>query len=96
MMMTRPECPPTPPEIARAPEGAALSILEHVLFSASFALLAANPRVADADFEHRLDRREMLADVILKHAEVLQTALRRYRDAAADWPRPRVANDDPF
>lgn len=95
-MMTRPECPPTPLEIARSPESAALSILEHALFGASFALLAANPRVADADFDERLDRREMLADVILKHADVLQSTLRRYRDASAESPRPRTVDDDPF
>lgn len=95
-MMTRPECPPTPPEIARSPEGAVLSILEHALFGASFALLAVNPKVADAELEHRLDRREMLAEVILKQAEVLQAALRRYRDASSEWPRPRKLDDDPF
>lgn len=43
----------------------------------------------------RLDRREILADVIIKHAEILQTVLRRYRDAASEWPRYRGV-DDPF
>lgn len=94
-MIARPDPPPTPPEIAHAPECAALSMLEHALFGAGFALLAANPRVADADFERRLDRREMLADVILQHAAVLQAVLRRYRDASAEWPR-QIVDDGTF
>ena len=94
--MTKPEPTPTPPELARAPECAALSVLDNALYTAGFALLAVNPRVADADFEpSRLDRRELLAEAILKHAEVLQSTLRRYREATAEWPRTRVVCD-PF
>ena len=94
-MMTRPEPTPTPPEIARAPECAALSVLDNALYTAGFALLAVNPRVADADFEpSRLDRRELIAETILKHADVMQCMLRRYREATSEWPRVRV--DDPF
>lgn len=100
MTLTKPESTPTPPELARAPECAALSILDNTLYSAAFALLAANPRVVDADFEPRgLDRREILAEAIIKQAEVLQSALRRYRDAVSEWPRCRVVeyrSDDPF
>lgn len=95
-MITKPDPMPTPPEIARAPECAALSILDHALFGAGFALLAANPRAADADCERGLDRRELLAEAIIKHADVLQSALRRYRDAVAAWPRGRPVDDDPF
>ena len=100
MTLTKPESTPTPPELARAPECAALSLLDNALYASAFALLAANPRVVDADFEPRgLDRRELLAEAIIKHAEVLQSALRRYRDAVSEWPRCRVVDyrtDDPF
>jgi hypothetical protein len=96
MPVIQPASTPTPPELARAAELASLSVLDNALYTAAFALLAANPRVADTDFEpHRLDRREILADVIIKHAEILQTVLRRYRDAASEWPRYRGV-DDPF
>ena len=94
-MITKPDPMPTPPEIARAPECAVLSILDHALFGAGFALLAANPRAAD-DCERGLDRREILAEAIIKHADVMQSALRRYRDAVAAWPRVRGVDDDPF
>jgi len=95
--MTRPEPTPTPPEIARAPECAALSLLDNALYTAGFALLAVNPRVADADFApSRLDRREILAEAILNHAEVLQCALRRYREATTEWPLRMRADGDPF
>lgn len=94
--MNRPESTPTPPELARAPECAALSLLDNALYTAAFALLAANPRIAEADFEPcALDRREVLAEAILKHSEALQSTLRRYREAAAGWPRVRPG-DDPF
>lgn len=96
MSVIEPAPTPTPHELARAAELAALSLLDNALYTAAFALLAANPRVVDADFEpHRLDRREILADAIIKHAEVLQSALRHYRDAASQWPRYRGV-DDPF
>lgn len=96
MTVIQPASTPTPPELARAAELAALSMLDNALYTAAFALLAANPRVDDADFEpHRLDRREMLADAIIKHAVVLQTILRHYRDAASQWPRYRGV-DDPY
>ena len=85
--MIRPEPPPTPPELVRAPECAALSILDHALYTAGFALLAVNPAAADAEFDRQLDRREILADIILKQADVLQTALRRYRDIAVGTDR---------
>ena len=89
--MTNPEPPPTPPELARAPECAALSILDHALYTAGFALLAVNPAIADGEFSRTLDRREILADVILKQVDVLQSALRRYRDAAIGVERYRTA-----
>lgn len=98
-MLSKPESTPTPPELTRAPECAALSVLDNALYTSAFALLAANPRVVDADFEPRaLDRREILAEVIIKQAETLQSALRRYRDAASAWPHCRRVDrdDDPF
>jgi hypothetical protein len=93
-MMTKPQSAPTPPELARAPECAALSILDHASFAAGFALLAVNPAAADAEFDRQLDRREILADVILKHICALQSALRRYRDVAVGTER--YVRDDPF
>ena len=96
MTMIQPAPTPTPPELARAAELAALSLLDNALYTAAFALLAVNPQVLDADFEpHRLGRREILAEAIINHAELLQGVLRRYRDAASQWPRYRGA-DDPF
>lgn len=93
-MIQKPDPTPTPPELARAPECAALSILEHALYGAGFALLAANPRVADADEQRGLDRREILAEAIVNQADALQSTLRRYRDAVAAWPRVHI--DEPF
>lgn len=93
MSMTRPDSMPTPPELARVPEYAALAVLDNALYITAFALLAANPRVVDEDFEPRdRDRCDLLAETIIKQAEVLQSALRRYRDAAA-WPRYRPIDD---
>ena len=85
--MIRPEHAPTPPELVRAPECAALSILDHALYATGFALLAVNPAAADGEFDRQLDRREILADVILKQVDVLQSALRRYRDIAVGTDR---------
>lgn len=93
--MLSPEPTPTPPELARAPECAALSILDHALYAAGFALLAVNPAITDGEFSRTLDRREILADVILKQIDVIQAALRRYRDAAAG-PARYVIDRDPF
>lgn len=96
MTMTRPESTPTPPELARAPECAALSLVDNALYITAFALLAANPRVVDEDFEPRdLDRKEILAEAIIKQTEALQSALRRYRDVVGDCPRWAI-DDDPF
>ena len=97
-MITRPEPTPTPPELARAPECASIALLDNALYTTAFALLAANPRIADADYEVGvLNRREIIADVIVKHADVLQSALRSYRDVAYDWDRFHIENDDePF
>lgn len=100
MNMIQPAPTPTPPELARAPECAALSLLDNALYTAAFALLAINPRILDGDFEpHRLDRRELLAEAIIQHAELLQSAVRRYRDAASEWPRYQYqyrSADEPF
>lgn len=86
MSVMQPASTPTPPELARAAELAALSILDTALYTAAFALLAANPRVVDADDEpHRLDHREILADVIIKHAEILQTSSLRPRRSRSQW-----------
>ena len=52
------------------------------------------PAAADAEFDRQLDRREILADIILKQVDVLQTALRRYRDIAVGTDRYVVR--DPF
>jgi len=94
--MTRPEAAPIPPELVRAPECAALSILEHALHTASFALLAVNPSVGDQEFKRQLDRRELLADVILKQVDALQGVLRRYRDVAVGTERYAALSTEPF
>ena len=51
MTVIQPASTPTPPELARAAELAALSLLDNALYTSAFALLAVNPRVVDADFE---------------------------------------------
>ena len=85
-MITRPDPTPTPPELARAPECAALSVLDNTLYTVAFALIAANDRVAvvieENDSRH-LDPKETLAEAILKNIEGLQSALRRYRNVAS-------------
>jgi hypothetical protein len=94
MTATPPQSTPTPPELTRAPECAALSLLDNALYTATFALLAINPRVADADFEPcAFDRRELLAEAIIKQSEALQSILRRYRETAAGWQRVRLSDD---
>ena len=94
--MNNPEPSPTPPELAHAPECAALSILEYALYATGFALLAAQPAVADAELDDHLDRQELLADVILKQVDVLQLALRRYRHAAMSSMHYARVDHDPF
>lgn len=93
--MTSPEPIPTPPELARAPECAALAMLDSALYAAGFALLAANPAVHDAEFARSLDRREILAEAILNQTDVLQSLLRRYRATAVGWCVP-LRREDPF
>lgn len=94
--MTSPQKPPTPPEIARAPECAAVAMLDHALYVAAFALLAANPAVADGEFNRSLDRREILAEAILAQTDAIQVLLRRYRETAAGWPKSCLHEQDPF
>ena len=96
--MTKPEPTPVPHELVRAPECAALSILEHALHTACAALLAVNPAIGDEEFRRQLDRRELLAELILKHVDVLQGAVQRYRDVAVGAVRYAAtdAARDPF
>lgn len=92
--MIQPDPAPTPPDLVRAPECAALSILDHALYAAGLALLAQNSAVADGEFDRHLDRREILADIILKQVDVIQSAIRRYREIAVGTVR--YVRDDPF
>jgi hypothetical protein len=99
MKLTKPEPPPTLPEIAHAPECAALFALENALHGGVLALAAANPAIVHADEGCDLDRREVLADLIVGTARLLESLLRRYRDAARSRPaRQRVfdEDDEPF
>jgi len=96
--MTRHNPAPLLYDLARAPECAALSILEHALRITSFALLAVNPALGDEEFRRQLDRRELLAELILKQVDVLQGALQRYRDIAVGAARYATTDivSDPF
>ena len=92
--MTSPEPAPTPPELDVAPECASLCIVEHALYVAMFALVAANPRVTDCDLTRGLDKVEVLAEAIIKSADALQTMLRRYREAATQQQSTDGIGDD--
>lgn len=91
MAITSPEPTPTPPQLTHAPECVALSLLDNALYTAGFALLAVNPRAADADFEpFNLDHRDLLAEAILTQADILQRAIHRYRRTTSTWPCTRA------
>jgi hypothetical protein len=98
--MTRPLPHPTPIGLTYAPEAGALSLLDHALHSAAFALLAANPEVRDECAQsHRLDRRALAAEAVLRDAKALQGALRRYLDVTIGHAREQIefyADDDIF
>jgi hypothetical protein len=89
--MTRPLPHPTPIELRCAPEAGALSLLDHALHSAAFALLARNPEVFDECApSHLLDRRALAAEAVLRDAKALQGALRRYLDVTIGHGREQV------
>ena len=95
MKFTKPEPAPTLPEIAHAPECAALFVLENALHAAALALVVANPAIVHADDGCDLDRRELIADVIVGTARLLESLLSRYRDEARVRPaRPRARDED--
>jgi hypothetical protein len=56
-MMTNPVPHPTPIELTYAPESGALSLLDHAVHSAAFALLAANPKIRDEYVKSRVSIR---------------------------------------
>jgi len=99
MKLRKPEPPPTLPDVAHAPECAALFVLENALHAAALALVAANPAIVHADDGCDLDRRELLADVIVDTARLLESLVSRYRDEARlrpARPRARDEDDEPF
>jgi hypothetical protein len=99
-MMTNPVPHPTPIELTYAPESGALSLLDHAVHSAAFALLAANPKIRDEYVKSRdLDRHALAAEAVLRDAKALQGALRRYLDLTigrCGEPFPLDDDDRPF
>ncbi len=95
----RPPPPPTVPELAQAPELAAVIILEHALDIVREALLAEHTTLVDDFRRPREDGRVVsTAHTICLRAAALRDTLRRYRhavrDAAASPGVDPVADDD--
>jgi hypothetical protein len=92
-----PPPPPTVPELALAPELAAIILLEHVLNVAQQALLAEHPTLID-DFARARDDGPVLAlaATICRHAAALEHTLRRYRRAVRDATTQPLNDDLPF
>jgi hypothetical protein len=89
--------PPTPPDLAVAPELAAIVLLEHALDIAIYALIAEHPTLLD-DFAFARDKSPVLshAATIWRRANSLGDVLRRYRLAVRDasTPAEHDASDD--
>jgi len=96
---TPPPPPPTVPDLTRAPELAAIILLEHALEVASAALLAEHQTLID---DYHLIRDQgavvVLAHLICRREAALRETLRRYRRAVRDTvtPLPKEAPDDPL
>jgi hypothetical protein len=90
-----PPPPPTVPELALAPELAAILLLEHAINIAEQALLAEHPTLID-DFARARDDGPVLtlAHSICRRAAALEHTLRRYRRAVRDAVS-LPQNDDP-
>jgi hypothetical protein len=90
-----PPSPPTVPELALAPELAAVLLLEHAINVARQALLAEHPTLID-DFARARDDSPTLAlaGTICRHAATLEHTLCRYRRAVRDATTPLHHNDD--
>jgi hypothetical protein len=71
---------PTPPELARDPEFAALALLEASMHVAAYAIIAENMELC-AQKEDRIDEQASLltARDLLEKMEVLERDLERYR-----------------
>jgi hypothetical protein len=93
-----PPAPPTVPDLVRAPELAAVILLEHALDVARHALLAEIPTLID-DFHRPREQGQVvdLAHSICLRAASLLDILRRYRRAVRDAAASPTPDDDlPF
>ena len=94
-----PTPPPTPFEIANAPELAILAALDATLDLALRALLAAHPQLGDPDvpsWARDSSPSRTTADRILALAVRLTHELNAYRRATAPSPRPEHDPEIPF
>lgn len=90
--------PPTVPDLVRAPELAAIILLEHALDVATDALVAEIPTLID-DFHRPREQGQVvaLAHTICRRAAALVDILRRYRRAVRDAAVAPPPDDDlPF
>lgn len=95
---TAPLKAPTVPDLMRAPELAAIILLEHALDVVTAALLAEMPTLFD-DFHRPSQEGQvvLLADTICRRATALLDILRRYRRAVRDAAVAPPPDDDmPF
>lgn len=96
------ETPPMPPEIARSPQLAVLTVLDAALVVADDALLAEHPELWDHDrpswrqLPDSQVRQARIADAIIGLARRLRGALGRYRQAIVRSDEEARSNDVPF
>ncbi len=83
---------PSPPEIAGAPELAALAILQVAIQATTRALIAAHPELSDADFPQPPSGPAREAQRLFRLAFRLDRAVSRYRRALPD---PMPESDPP-
>lgn len=79
----RPARPPTPPQVAIAPELATLALVDHALAVTVRLLLAAHPELDETSpvFDWRAASNDLrLADDITRLAEALQGAIHDYHE----------------
>lgn len=107
--MARPRHPTpdflTPPDIAEAPERAALAVLAVALETAAYAIIAEWPELAEFDPYEPNGRRRTSSDRaahVLRHAKAiieqagrLGNTVHRYRVALADFLEAKAKTDHP-
>ena len=90
---------PTPPELAREPELAALALLEASMHVAAYAIIAENMELC-AQEKDRIDEQPSLslltAKDILEKMEVLERELERYRKQRTDEALARLPHPFDF